>query len=77
MESNSTWDKPAKCLLKCFYDKLGVIDSNGQIELEKLVEVFAGKGNENAAALLKTKCNGLKGDDDCDTVYQTQMCITT
>uniref|UniRef100_A0A3F2Z488 Uncharacterized protein n=1 Tax=Glossina pallidipes TaxID=7398 RepID=A0A3F2Z488_GLOPL len=64
---------PFKCYLQCIFDSLGLVDSNNQVNFEKLINYAPTEIHENILELHRA-CDTQPGKDSCDIVYTTSQC---
>ncbi|XP_062563089.1 general odorant-binding protein 56d-like [Armigeres subalbatus] len=63
----------AKCLVKCFFEKTGFMDADGNLNQETIVTQLSKFMPKDQVETLVKNCN-VKGADACDTAYQATEC---
>ncbi|CAH0551613.1 unnamed protein product [Brassicogethes aeneus] len=66
-------NKKMQCFLKCYYQKQGYVDENGTLLVSAIADKMSGD-KEQALAHVK-KCEGITGEDVCETVYKIHKCF--
>ncbi|XP_065091437.1 general odorant-binding protein 56d-like [Ochlerotatus camptorhynchus] len=69
----STSGNSAKCLVKCFFEKTGFMDAEGNLNEEAIVKQLSLFMPKDQVDTLVKNCN-LEGTDPCDTAYQATEC---
>lgn len=62
-----------KCLVKCFFEKAGFMDTNGKLQEEVIVRQLGQMMPQDQVQKLVQNCN-VQGDDACDTAYRATEC---
>ncbi|KAL9903664.1 odorant-binding protein 69a isoform 2-T2 [Glossina fuscipes fuscipes] len=71
--NNAEHTEPYKCYLQCIFDTLGLVDSDNQVNLEKLLNFTPTEIHEHILELHRA-CDTQPGKDSCDIVYTTSQC---
>ncbi|KAG5682556.1 hypothetical protein PVAND_011901 [Polypedilum vanderplanki] len=70
-------DEKAQCFTKCFFQKVGFLDSEGNPQADVIIEKLAhraeAKEDETLKALVN-RCIEVKGDNECETAFKIYEC---
>ncbi|KAF5292989.1 hypothetical protein FQA39_LY13758 [Lamprigera yunnana] len=66
-------DRNSKCYLTCLYIHLNIVDKSFTT-LTDDVKIYL-EVDEATAEIIYNKCKGLKGEDNCDKVFNAVNCI--
>nr|WCD39077.1 odorant-binding protein 2 [Euplatypus parallelus] len=66
-------DDTLKCFTKCFYQKAGFVNENGEVQLEVIKDKLPAQADREKALEIVEKCK-MEGKDPCDTVYLIHKC---
>ncbi|XP_044007065.1 general odorant-binding protein 69a-like [Aphidius gifuensis] len=67
-------DRAITCYMHCLFETFGVIDEDGELEVEMLVGMFP-ESIQDAGRELFNKCASQTGSDDCDKVFNIAKCV--
>jgi hypothetical protein len=73
----SNRDENTQCFTKCFFEKAGFMDSNGEINKEKLGAALSTDTEKSKVDTLIEKCGSIKGANQCETSFKIYECYKT
>nr|WJJ63267.1 odorant binding protein 9 [Pachyrhinus yasumatsui] len=68
-----TEDDALKCFTKCFYQKAGFVNDEGEVQKDVVEAKLPPQADKKKALEIVDKCK-LKGKDSCETVYLIHKC---
>ncbi|KAF7278587.1 general odorant-binding protein 56d-like [Rhynchophorus ferrugineus] len=72
-QGNFVDDNSLKCFTKCFYQKAGFVNDEGEVQLDVVKAKLPPQADKEQALAIVEKCK-IKGKDACDTVYLIHKC---
>nr|QJF45548.1 odorant-binding protein 3 [Aethina tumida] len=63
-----------KCFAKCFYQKAGFLNAQGEVLIDVVKEKIPAEANKEEALAIIEKCKELKGQDACETAFLIHKC---
>uniref|UniRef100_A0A1I8Q7T9 Odorant binding protein n=1 Tax=Stomoxys calcitrans TaxID=35570 RepID=A0A1I8Q7T9_STOCA len=66
-------DKNAKCFVNCFLEKAGFI-KDGAVQSSVIMAKLGPNVGEDKLKSIMSKCNNLKGNDNCETAFILYEC---
>lgn len=67
-------DKNLKCFAKCFYEKVGFINGEAELQFDVIKSKIPSNANRERALGIIEKCKDIKGADPCDKAYAIHKC---
>lgn len=67
--------KEFKCFARCIFTNIGVFDTEGNIQFEKMESILKIMGTSLSALDDQNKCLGSTAKDVCDKVFVTTVCF--
>ncbi|ETN61360.1 odorant binding protein [Anopheles darlingi] len=69
----SKTNRSVKCFMKCFFEKEGFIDGDGQLQLENITVALEKDYERSTIDEMLVKC-GVQKEDGCETAYHAYEC---